>query len=118
MNSFTPVVLFEKGKMELLEKLGYSITTLEEKHGLFLPVHVIHCKYSASVVPESKLEVQTIVNVKRSNKKILTLEHFIRNDRGNGKVVVRGWSTHCWLKADGTIGCSDEFYKEFSKVIA
>ena len=55
------LVLFERGRTELLRNLGIRYRDLEEKHRLFMPVTDAHCEYYAPARYDDMIRVRTVI---------------------------------------------------------
>jgi acyl-CoA thioester hydrolase len=89
---------FECGRTELMRhRLGMSYAALEEK-GVFLPLVEAHLEFPGGARYDDLLEVATTVEF--SGRAKLRFEVQITK-HGNGKPVVRGYTVHAFMDAQG-----------------
>ena len=89
---------FECGRTELMRhRLGMSYAVLEEK-GVFLPLVEAHVEFPGGARYDDLLDVATTVEF--SGRAKLRFEVQITKN-GNGKPVVRGYTVHAFMDAQG-----------------
>lgn len=85
------LVLFERGRTELLRSLGMRYRDLEEKHRLFLPVTEAHCEYFAPARYDDLIRVRT--TIAELGKASMIFRYDIL-DPTTDKVLARGITKH------------------------
>jgi len=89
---------FECGRTELMRhRMGMSYAVLEEK-GVFLPLVEAHLEFPSGARYDDLLDVATTVEF--AGRARLRFEVLITQN-GNGKAVVRGYTVHAFMDAEG-----------------
>jgi acyl-CoA thioester hydrolase len=85
------LVMFERGRTELLRSLGMRYRDLEEKHRLFLPAMEAHVDYFAPARYDDLIRVRTFVH--EMGGAFITFRYEI-TFADNGKLIAKGTTKH------------------------
>lgn len=85
------LVLFERGRTELLRNLGIRYRDLEEKNRLFMPVTETHCQYFAPARYDDMIRVRTRIAELGGASIVFAYEI---QDPETGKVLAKGSTKH------------------------
>lgn len=85
------LVLFERGRTELIRGLGITYQEMEEKLEVVLPCMEAHCKYVSPARYDDLVRIETkIADLGRAS---ITFDYEITNAH-NGKPIAHGFSKH------------------------
>ncbi len=85
------LVLFERGRTELIRGLGISYREMEEKLEVILPAMEVHCKYMSPARYDDLIRVVTrVTDLGRAS---ITFTYEVTGT-GDGKTIARGSSKH------------------------
>jgi len=85
------LVLFERGRTELLRNLGIRYRDLEEKNRLFMPVTEAHCDYFAPARYDDLIRVRTTIAEMGGASMVFAYEI---QDPETGKLLAKGTTKH------------------------
>lgn len=85
------LVLFERGRTELLRNLGIRYRDLEEKNRLFMPVTETHCEYYAPARYDDLIRVRTTIQDLGGAHIVFAYEI---QDPETNKVLAKGTTKH------------------------
>jgi len=91
---------FEAARTELLNRLGMSVSAIEES-GFHLPVVTCHCDYKGSAHFEDELVVHTSINSLPKSR--LCIDYQVYR-QGTQQPLVTGYTMHAFTNRDGVPG--------------
>ncbi len=102
----------EEARVDFLDKLGWSYVKLEE-NGIISPVTSIECKFVKGTTFAQVITVETSIEELKNVK--IGLNYIMKD--GNGNVVCKGKSEHCFLDASGRFISIAKEFPDFYKVL-
>jgi acyl-CoA thioester hydrolase len=87
---------FEVGRVEAMRALGIRYASIENEHGILMPVMNMHVRYLRPALYDDLLTLKTSV-IRLPAREIIFLTEIFRDD---GKLSVTGKVTLCFLEAD------------------
>ncbi len=89
--------LFERGRSELIRKLGFSYSVVEER-GIFLPVREATCRYLAPARYDDVIHIRT--GLAGQSRASLDFVYEI-TDADRSRILTRGTTQHAVVNAQG-----------------
>ena len=87
---------FEVGRVEAMRSLGVRYASLEDDHGILMPVMNMHVRYLRAAEYDELLSQKTSIHSLHENDIVFLNEIF----KENGKLAVSGRVTLCFLDAE------------------
>lgn len=102
---------FEIGRTELLRGTGFSYKECEEK-GFHLPLIESHLEYKTPGRYDEVLVIKTCIEKLPTAKMII---HYTITEKDSKRLVVKGYTTHCFMRKDSKVVRAPEFFINLMK---
>src|SRR5690554_3563515 len=90
---------FEVGRVEALRQLGLTYASLENDHGILLPVMNMHVRFLRPAMYDELLTIRTIIPRMPERDLLFVSEIFRLKENGREELIAGGRVTLCVLEA-------------------
>lgn len=90
---------FEVGRVEALRQLGLTYASMENDHGILLPVMNMHVRFLRPARYDELLTIRTTVPRMPGRDILFISEVFRKNQKGQEELIAGGRITLCFLEA-------------------